>query len=89
MTVAASIFVGASLLVVAAGFASTDVAYTAMVAAVVAVGVGECFHTTVLMPLVAELAPAGVRGRYMASMGVVVDRPGARADPGHAAAEPR
>ena len=34
------------------------------------VGVGECFYTTVLMPLVAELAPTSLRGRYMASMGL-------------------
>jgi MFS family permease len=68
MALAASIFAGACLLVVAAG--STDTAYAALVAAVIAVGVGECFHTTVLMPLVAELAPAGLRGRYMASMGL-------------------
>ena len=35
----------------------------------VLVGLGECFHTTALMPLVAELAPAALRGRYMAAMG--------------------
>ncbi len=68
MALAASIFAGACLLVVAAG--RTDTAYAALVAAVIAVGVGECFHTTVLMPLVAELAPVGLRGRYMASMGL-------------------
>ncbi len=69
MALAASIFAGACLLVVAAGV-STDTAYAALVAAVIAVGVGECFHTTVLMPLVAELAPTSLRGRYMASMGL-------------------
>ena len=36
-----------------------------LVAAVV-VALGECLHTTVLMPLVADLAPAALRGRYMA-----------------------
>jgi MFS family permease len=41
-----------------------------LVAAAIAVGVGECFYTTVLMPLVAELAPTSLRGRYMASMGL-------------------
>jgi MFS family permease len=35
----------------------------------VAVAIGECFHTTALMPLVADLAPPGLRGRYKASMG--------------------
>jgi MFS family permease len=69
MALAGSIFTGACLLVVAAG-ANGGAAYAALVAAVIAVGVGECFHTTVLMPLVAELAPAGLRGRYMASMGL-------------------
>lgn len=69
MSLAASIFAGACLLVVAAGV-SADTAYPALIVAVIAVGVGECFHTTVLMPLVAELAPTSLRGRYMASMGL-------------------
>ncbi len=69
MTLAALIFAGACLLVVAAGV-STDTAYAALITAVIAVGVGECFHTTALMPLVAELAPTSLRGRYMASMGL-------------------
>jgi MFS family permease len=33
------------------------------------VGVGECFYTTVLTPLIADLAPPGLRGRYMATSG--------------------
>lgn len=69
IAVAASIFAGACLLVIAAGF-SPPMAYGLLVAASIAVGVGECFHTTVLMPLVAELAPTSLRGRYMASMGL-------------------
>lgn len=68
MAVAAVLFLGGCLLVLAAGV-STDTAYPALVAAAIVVGIGECFHTTVLMPLVAELAPASLRGRYMASMG--------------------
>ena len=68
MAGASAIFAGACLLVIVAGI-STDTAYAALVAAAIAVGVGECFHTTVLMPLAAELAPTGLRGRYMASMG--------------------
>jgi hypothetical protein len=39
-------------------------------AALLVVGVGECFHTTALMPLVADLAPAAIRGRYMAAIGL-------------------
>jgi len=66
---AASIFVAACLLVVAAG-TSSRAAYAALVTAAIAVGVGECFYTTVLTPLVADLAPAGLRGRYMAAMGL-------------------
>ncbi len=41
-----------------------------MFVAAILVGVGECFHTTLLMPLVADLAPADLRGRYMASTGL-------------------
>src|SRR5262249_53086499 len=71
MALAAVIFAGACLLVVAAGAGvSTGTAYVALVAAVIAVGVGECFHTTVLMPLAAQLAPTSLRGRYMAAMGL-------------------
>jgi MFS family permease len=65
IALAAAIFAGASLLVVAAG-ASRPMAYGALAAASIAVGVGECFYTSVLTPLVADLAPAGLRGRYMA-----------------------
>jgi MFS family permease len=69
MALGASIFVFACLLVVAAGI-RTDIAYPALVTAAIAVGIGECFHTTVLMPLVADLAPASLRGRYMAAIGL-------------------
>ena len=69
IALAASILVIACLLVVAAG-TSPRMAYPALVIAAVAVGVGECCYTTVLTPLVADLAPAGLRGRYMAAMGL-------------------
>jgi MFS family permease len=69
MAVAAWLFAGACLLVLAAG-AMTGIAYPALLTAVIMVGVGECFHTTVLMPLVADLAPDGLRGRYMAATGL-------------------
>lgn len=69
MALAASIFVFACLLVVAAG-THTDIAYPALIMASIAVAVGECFHTSVLMPLVADLAPASLRGRYMAAIGL-------------------
>jgi predicted MFS family arabinose efflux permease len=66
---AAAIFTGASLLVVAARYA-TGLAYAALVVADIAAGLGECFFTTALTPLVADLAPESLRGRYMASMGL-------------------
>src|SRR6266704_2575845 len=68
ITLAAVLFAAACLLVAAAP-RGTWRAYPGLIAASVAVGVGECLHTTALMPLVADLAPAGLRGRYMASMG--------------------
>jgi MFS family permease len=67
MAVAAVAFVAACLVVVAAGFLD---AAPLLFAAVVLVAIGECFHTTVLMPLVADLAPPAVRGRYMAAIGL-------------------
>jgi len=69
MAQAAWMLVGACLLVLLAG-ARTGMAYLALFAAAILVGVAECFHTTVLMPLVADLAPADLRGRYMASAGL-------------------
>jgi MFS family permease len=68
MALAATLFVGASLLVIVARF-RPDIAFAALVAAAIVVGIGECFYTTVLSPLVAELAPISLRGRYMASIG--------------------
>jgi MFS family permease len=70
MAVAAVMFVIACLLVVGADLIGLQYAYAALLAAAIAVGIGECFHTTVLMPLVADLAPAALRGRYMATMGL-------------------
>jgi MFS family permease len=69
MAAASALFICACLLVLAARPA-TGTAVAELAAASVAVGAGECFFTSTLMPLVAELAPAGLRGRYMASMGL-------------------
>jgi MFS family permease len=69
IALAAAIFAGASLLVVAAG-GSRSAGYEALAAASVAVGIGECFYSAVRTPLVADLAPPGLRGRYMAAMGL-------------------
>ena len=70
MALGALMFVAASLVVVGADALELRFAAAALIAAVVVVGVGECLHTTVLMPLVADLAPAALRGRYMAATGL-------------------
>jgi MFS family permease len=62
------IFTGSFLLITAASWTSAGPAYAALVIAAIAIGVGECFHTTALMPLVADMTPAALRGRYMAVM---------------------
>jgi MFS family permease len=64
-----AIFGAACLLIISAQFA-TATASLALIAAAVAIGLGECFHTAALMPLVADLAPPSLRGRYMASIGL-------------------
>jgi MFS family permease len=66
IAIAALLFVGACLLTAAAYHSGAG--YAELVVAVVMVGAGECFFTTTLMPLVADLAPPGLRGRYMAAM---------------------
>ena len=68
VALAGFIFAAACLLVTAAG-PRAGIAYPAMLTAAIAVGIGECAHTSALMPLVADLAPEGLRGRYMAAMG--------------------
>jgi MFS family permease len=70
MATGALAFVPACLLVLAAGYVGLAAAEALLLVAVVVVGVGECFHTTALMPLVADLAPPAVRGRYMAVTGL-------------------
>jgi MFS family permease len=67
---AALIFVVACLLVVGADRTGPGLAYAGLLLAAVLGGVGECFHTTALMPLVADLAPVALRGRYMATIGL-------------------
>ena len=70
MAVASVTFVAACLLVAGADLVRLHYAYAALLVALILVGVGECFHTTVLMPLVADLAPPALRGRYMATTGL-------------------
>ena len=62
---------GAALIAVAfLLIASADATggYAILLVAAITIAIGECFHTAALMPLVADLAPASLRGRYMATM---------------------
>ena len=69
MAIGAALISGACLLISAArGLGGA--AYAAVVVATVAVAVGECFHTAVLTPLVTDLAPEHLRGRYVATIGL-------------------
>jgi len=69
MAVSGVIFTAAYLLALGAGDLGAA-AYAALLVTAIAIGVGECFYTAVLTPLVADLAPESVRGRYMATMGL-------------------
>ena len=68
MATAGVLFAIACVLVMMADVNSATT-FIILVAAAMLVGVGECFHTTALSPLVADLAPAAARGRYMAAIG--------------------
>ena len=70
IAISAAIFAGSFLLVAAVGWMPAGPGYGALLIAAIAIGIGECFHTTALMPLVADMAPAALRGRYMAAMGL-------------------
>jgi MFS family permease len=69
MALAFAIFGGSCLVIMSAQIAAST-AYLVLIVAAMAIAIGECFHSAALMPLVADLAPASLRGRYMASMGV-------------------
>jgi MFS family permease len=68
MALAGLLFALACVLVLVASL-NRETTSALLVVCAVLVGAGECFHTTALMPLVADLAPVTVRGRYMAAMG--------------------
>lgn len=70
LALGAGAWVGACLLAVGAQSATPTITYICLVAAAVAFGLGECLHATVFLPLVADLAPPELRGRYMASIGL-------------------
>jgi MFS family permease len=69
MSVGAALFCGACLLVLSAS-ARSGTGYATLVVAEAAVGAGECCFTTTLSPLIADMAPERLRGRYMASAGL-------------------
>lgn len=70
MAGACLLFVVACLLVIACASVESHVAAAVLVVSAILVGAGECCYTTALMPLVADLAPAALRGRYMATVGL-------------------
>ena len=70
LVLGAAAWVGACLLALLAQGAEPTIAYLCLVAAAIAFGLGECLHATVLLPLVADLAPLELRGRYMAAIGL-------------------
>jgi MFS family permease len=70
MMATGAVLIGGACLLALAARRLDGAASTALVVASIAIGVGECFHTAALMPLVADLAPASLRGRYMAAIGL-------------------
>lgn len=70
LTLAAATWVVACLLAVLAQAGSRELAFACLLAAAVAFAVGECLHATAFMPLIADLAPVTLRGRYMATAGL-------------------
>jgi MFS family permease len=70
LSLGAASWVIACLLAVAAQAGGTAFAFACLLAAAIAFAIGECLHATSFMPLVADLAPAGLRGRYMAVAGL-------------------
>jgi MFS family permease len=70
LVLGAAAWVGACLLALLAQGAEPTTAYLCLVAAAITFGLGECLHATVLLPLVADLAPLELRGRYMATIGL-------------------
>ena len=70
ITTGAGIFAVSFVVLTLADGVGADAAYALLLVASIAIGAGECFHTTALMPLVADMAPLALRGRYMATMGL-------------------
>jgi MFS family permease len=70
MMAAGAALIAAACMLILAARSLGGAGYPAVVVATMTVAIGECFHTAALMPLVADLAPDHVRGRYMAVIGL-------------------
>jgi MFS family permease len=70
IAIGGAIFATSFLVIAAADRMRPGPGYGALLIAAAALGIGECFHTTAMMPLVADMAPAALRGRYMAAIGL-------------------
>jgi predicted MFS family arabinose efflux permease len=70
LSLGAGAWVVACLLALLAQAGRPGAAFACLVAAAIAFGVGECLHATTFMPLIADLAPPALRGRYMATAGL-------------------
>jgi MFS family permease len=68
LSLGALAFCTACLLAAGAADIGLGYAYTALVLAAVIIAIGECAYMTALIPLAADLAPAALRGRYMATI---------------------
>jgi MFS family permease len=70
LSLGAALWAGACLLAVLAQAVRPEAAVASLLVAAVVVALGECLHATAFMPLVADLAPVALRGRYMATAGL-------------------
>jgi MFS family permease len=69
---ASALFAVALLAVLPATLIPSELAASSLLAGVaITLAVGECFHLVVLGPLVADMAPAHLLGRYLAVLGLV------------------
>jgi MFS family permease len=66
LAVMCAIWASAWVLVALAGLWQAAIASVALVVAVAVFGIGECLHGPITATVAADLAPDGLRGRYMA-----------------------
>jgi MFS family permease len=69
ISLGAATWVVACLLAVVRPAVIPALAFLCLVVAAIAFGIGECLYARAFMPLVADLAPPALRGRYMAMVG--------------------